>query len=533
MINPRSLYSKTSAPTCDNMDPSRIAPKQQGRFGLVKRLMALVLLGPGTVSVPAASEWNVTRDPHGFEVSLPTGWSTRVLGNGAVVFTTEPETLLGPQAFVWVMHLKNQRPAAEVARALVTSYREVVRDIVLEGPHQLGGGLTDSCSMRGAFRLLNERWGYVFVLSAKGNIATLTGFSGPESQLERLKPILVKILSSFKLNPNLRDPKRIAPLPGEWIDWRDPREGAFTMKLPKGWTAEGGIVRPYTDAWGAVTCKKGGKDTTALTLLSPAAPLFTEPNPLLASAGFGEGSVYDPSGGAGQGQIVMRYLGARNYVERWLLPQIAKTYPDVRLVYSKERPDFARALPRSSWIQTSGDGAEAEMTATVSGTKVRGRAYVLTTRIAFPGAGALWHATVGLVSAPPEEFDQALDIFWRVRDSFALNPTWAAEEARQIAIRSRIIAAAHDDISNSIRQTYETRSRTMDEISRKWSNAILGVVDLVNPTTGDIRYSVPNGSNYYWELGGKVLGTETHTSPGIGAFELQNLDDLIKRRLPQ
>jgi len=73
----------------------------------------------------------------------------------------------------------------------------------------------------------------------------------------------------------------------------------------------------------------------------------------------------------------------------------------------------------------------------------------------------------------------------------------------------------------------------MDEISRKWSNAILGVVDLVNPTTGDIRYSVPNGSNYYWELGGKVLGTETHTSPGIGALELQNLDDLIKRRLPQ
>jgi len=69
----------------------------------------------------------------------------------------------------------------------------------------------------------------------------------------------------------------------------------------------------------------------------------------------------------------------------------------------------------------------------------------------------------------------------------------------------------------------------MDEISRRWSNAILGRVDLAHPQSGDTRYGVPSGSNHYWELAGKVIGTETYTSPGIGALELKNLDDVIKR----
>jgi hypothetical protein len=31
-------------------------------------------------------------------------------------------------------------------------------------------------------------------------------------------------------------------------------------------------------------------------------------------------------------------------------------------------------------------------------------------------------------------------------------------------------------------------------------------------------------------LAGKVIGTETYTSPGIGALELKRLDDVIKRQ---
>ena len=500
-----------------------------GHFVWPVGLAVLAWFAPLAVAAIPAADWVAVKDPHGFEVSLPGNWSARVLSTGSVVFSPEAETLLGPQAFVWVIHLEREKPAAEIAQALVKSYKEALPDFTAEGPHQLSGSLADSCSMRGIFQLLGAGWEYVFVVSAKGKVATLTGYASPADQCRALKPVFARVLSSFKPDAGLRDPTRIAPAAAEWVEWKDPREDAFTARVPKGWTVEGGTVRPYIDAGRTVTLKKGGRDSTSMAFLAPAPPLFTEPIQALALGGFREGSAYNPSGGVAQSMIVMRYLGARGYIERWLAPQVTKTYPDAKLVSIRERPDFAKGQPPAPGMQTTYQGAECEMALTVGGVKVRGRAYVLATRLAMPGMGGLWHATLGMVNAPPNEFDQALDIFWRVRDSFLVNPQWAAEEARQVMIRSKIIAASHDDISRTIRQSYETRGRAMDEISRRWSNAILGRVDLAHPQTSDTRYGVPSGSNHYWELAGKVIGTETYTSPGIGALELKSLDDVIKR----
>ena len=489
-----------------------------------------VWIGLALLSAPAsAADWRVVQDPHGFSVSLPADWSTRVLGNGSVVIGPGVENILGPQAWVYVMHLEKERSSAEVARSLASSFTAVVNGATAVGPHQLQGDLSDSCSMRGSFPLLDKTWNYVFLVSAKGRVATLTGFSAPADRFEGLKPAFTRVLASFKLDPKLRDPKRIAPPSPEWVDWKDSKEGAFSMQIPKGWTVEGGIVRPYIDAWGAVVCKKGGKNSTSFSFYTPAPPLFTEPNSLMTSLGFVEGSPYNPSGGVAQSMIVMQYPGPRAYVRKWLLPQVLKPYPDAQIAAYVDRPDFASASPKSSFIQTSAEGGEAELTATVDGVKVLGRVYILLTRMVLPRQGGLWHATLGLVTAPPAEFDQALDVFWRTRDSFVVNPQWIAEEARQVMARSKIQAGAAADISKTIRDTYETRARSTDEIGRRWSNAMLGQVDLADPRTGDVRYGVPSGANHYWEVGGAVVGTNTYTSPAVGATELKDLDDLIRR----
>lgn len=477
----------------------------------------------------SAEDWKKIQDPHGFEVELPAGWSSRVLANGAVVFSPEIETLLGPQAFVWVMHLKEEKTAADLARSLVESYKPVIPDITAEGPRQLNGALTDSCAIRGGFSLLDQKWSYLFVVSAKGKVATLTGFAAPRDRMKDLKIAFTRILAGFRPDGALRNPKRIAPAADQWTTWEDPREKAFTLRVPNGWKVEGGLSRPYVDAGIAISCKKGGKESTALNYVSPMVPAFTEPNPTLAMAGFTEGSAYNPSGGVAQNLIVMRHLGAKGYIEQMLAPEIKKAYPDAVLAWCRERPDFAKVPYKPSYIQTTNQGADCEMDLTVDGVKVKGRAYVLTTRVTIPGGIGLWHAAVGTYCGPPEEFEQAQEIFWRVRDSFVVNPKWAAEEARQVIVRSKIIAAAHEEITRGITQSYETRGRSMDEIGRKWSNAMLGKIDLVDPSTGEIRYGVPSGSNYYWKVGNSLLvGTETHSSPAIGAELQQNLDDLLK-----
>jgi hypothetical protein len=60
----------------------------------------------------------------------------------------------------------------------------------------------------------------------------------------------------------------------------------------------------------------------------------------------------------------------------------------------------------------------------------------------------------------------------------------------------------------------------MDEIDRRRSNAILGVVDVVDEQTGK-EYKVENSSSYYWiDHRGNIVGTDTYTVPNIDFREL-------------
>ena len=310
--------------------------------------LAAAVLGVFLAGAAPAGEWVKREDPHGFEVELPPGWGARVLANGQVVFSPEPETLLGPQACVWNLHTKKSQKAADVARALVESYRAVLPDLTAEGPHQLKGKLADSCSMRGKLTVMGEEWRFVFVVSAQGKVATMTGFSAPAGDCRELKPVFARVLASFKLRKELRDEKRIAPPADQWVKWTDPKEGAFSLMVPKDWKVDGqsGLVRPYIDPSAWFSARRDGKDSTAITLLDPAPPTYIEPSQMLAMTGFREGAKYNPSGGVTQDMIVMRYPGAQGYIKGIYASQVKKAYPDAKLV-GGARPEgrFTAGLP--------------------------------------------------------------------------------------------------------------------------------------------------------------------------------------------
>ncbi len=493
---------------------------------LASAFAAMLATGPA-----GAVEWVKVQDPHGFEVKLLRGWSPRVTMNGAVVFSPEAETLKGPQAYVWTLHMKKPQPASEVAAGLVKSLKGVLPGMTAEGPHQLKGKMADSCSMRGKFTGLGGRWSYVFVVSTKGKVALATGFAAPEAQCKALKPIFTRILASYRLRKALRDEKRIAPPPEKWVKWTDPREGAFSLMVPKNWKVQAkasGTLRPYIDASFWFAAKKDGKDSTAIYMQEPAPPLYVEPNRALLVAGFREGAAYNPSGGVTANMYVMRYLGAAGFARKLYLPQLKKSYPDATLGSVLKRPDLCRGLPTNRWMPRTYDGAEARVSGTIKGTKVVGRAYVVTVRQSLPGSAmGLWTASLGTVCAPPAEFHQAHDIYWQIKDSFRISPRWAIRESRAVIKRSKIMAKANDEIADMIHKSHESRSKALDEINRKWSSYIRGTVDLRDPATGKVHYGVPSGSNYYWKVGSDaIIGTETHTRPTIDAGDLQNIDDL-------
>ena len=103
------------------------------------------------------------------------------------------------------------------------------------------------------------------------------------------------------------------------------------------------------------------------------------------------------------------------------------------------------------------------------------------------------------------------------------NPQWLAMQQKVTADTSKIVSRTHDEISKIISDSYWKRSETMDEISRRRSNVMLGVEDVVDPKYGE-QFKVESGSNYYWiDHRGTVVGTDTYTTPGIDFRELTRL----------
>jgi hypothetical protein len=75
-------------------------------------------------------------------------------------------------------------------------------------------------------------------------------------------------------------------------------------------------------------------------------------------------------------------------------------------------------------------------------------------------------------------------------------------------------------MSRLVNDSYWTRHQNDSEMSRRQSNATLGVVDAVDPDTGS-RFKVESGSGYYWiDNAGHIAGTQTDTAPNVDFRQL-------------
>ena len=68
--------------------------------------------------------------------------------------------------------------------------------------------------------------------------------------------------------------------------------------------------------------------------------------------------------------------------------------------------------------------------------------------------------------------------------SLKMNPQWEASQQQLAANVSQIVSQTNQEISKIINDAYGTRQGVMDKISRKFSNYILGVTDVVDHETG-------------------------------------------------
>ena len=462
-----------------------------GSYFLIKKLKSSGLFQ----SQSATKGWTDYKDERGFAVQMPESWKVNVNDWGLIKIGPNPEKADEQVVFAITMIYPVDKTKEEVLADAKTYFEKSFNNFQVLDQKSVDKYSSIICKikytgsdMTGVLNINGDKKSYF-----------VSGFAAPSDQLKDSMPDLMKILASFNYDAKLKNPEKVSTLV-QMVPWKDPKEGAFTVLVPNGWNIDGGVVRPYIDAALKIVATSGDM---GIQIENPYPPIYTAPNQVLEFSGFIEGSHYNPSGGISQDMIVMSEKSAEDYINTILAKSLNLNVDSV-----KTRDDLIAKIPQLSYM-TKPTAAEA----TLSGDGKIHKVIVIQQGISVAGT-SLWYVGLTHYWAPESEIGKVEQIATAMDQSFKLDPTWVQNEQVQVAKRSQIISQTQSEISDIISSTFEYRSSTQDAMADKWSDAILGVQDVYDPSTGE-NYTVPNTSKYYWTDGlDTVVGTDTHDSPG-------------------
>lgn len=455
-------------------------------------------------------EWIPHRNPLGFVLSHPPKWVVET-GDDARILVRSPDksALVLIQPFLQ----RGQTPANLFIEAVPEQFSGVFPQARLTKakqrrakPDEVVGTLTYKGGRANLLCSIQDGSGMLYAIAA------------PAPQFEAKKPALVRILESFKFTQPTRA-KRAGPADAgiAYTKWTDPHESAFSLDVPKDWKVSGGMVRVGPlDARGHL---EAASPDGAIRITSGDAslPPFTEPNLVLESTGFREGTVYSPGGFQ---TMVMRYTPGLPFVKDYVQKRVAKRYSDLAITQAREREDVARTLQAlyapiyAPLGQVTVATGEVTFTCRSGDRSLRGYYFAVTSRLQGSQLG-IWSVPLlyGYV-ASEDRAEVARAVLSRMVRTARPNPQWLAMQSNVARAAGRISAEVQAEVSRTISDTYWSRSRAQDEASRKWSNTTLGLTDVRDPDTGQ-SWKVASGHNYYWRRGDTVVGTDTSDRPDI------------------
>lgn len=312
-----------------------------------------------------------------------------------------------------------------------------------------------------------------------------------------------------------------------WAIFQDPLEQAFTVEVPQGWTARGGLFRMgYSDERPMVDLTSSdGRINVRLGDVS--IPVYTAPIQYHP-----EGTVYDL--GAQAQLIVAHYRPG---------PEFAALYSRVRFYNICRNPaadtaDLGSDVP--DYIPPDGPppaqtstGQIANRCTTDQGPRVA-FAFARTTAL----SGGIWTAsTLGSFLAPPEQVALARSVLEHCARTFKLSPAWIEHQKQMDAYALQYQRARQQqrmqELAAQVRQFDQQMQAMRDQVSAfrrhqqaqadqvtSFTQALRGVTPTLDPLTGESREVWTGPHEGYWSNGvGGVANT--NTSPGPGWHQLQ------------
>lgn len=221
---------------------------------------------------------------------------------------------------------------------------------------------------------------------------------------------------------------------------------------------------------------------------------------------------------AQRGCDVMRPMAAGDFLKRIVVPKVR---PDARLIaiepipkVSRQMQDIARQSESASAqaglrLTVRSDVARARLQSKVDGRAVEEWVTAVTLTQATPwptydmatmrqGQALHYNSWAHMFDfrAPQGQLDASEKFFEMVVSTIQVDPVWqaringvqnniAAAQIKGAADRSKIISKSNSDISKTIIQGHEERSKATDRAMENYSQSLRGVETYKNPTTGE------------------------------------------------
>lgn len=282
--------------------------------------------------------------------------------------------------------------------------------------------------------------------------------------------------------------------------YTDHMEKAFTMLIPRGWIAEGGVLRPTgADAAGPRYRARLG---FAFTRPDGRACLAHTPEQLFFSPGrkssvpLSEGKLY-------RGMTVHRRLGPEAFIRKILIRGQRRKARDVEVLERTDMPGLVEIYRQdaAATADITFKGLALTVRYEEGGREFRERFCVVLRYVRVPHSGdTAWSNVLSLSTRAPEAgFERLEPLFATCFHSFRLNPDWVLREMRQ-RTRSEEDQPAAGDWSRLCKKFVERQRRVAARAAQAWLASGESLVDYADPRVGE-PVRLPGGYAGVWSDG--------------------------------
>ncbi len=315
-------------------------------------------------------------------------------------------------------------------------------------------------------------------------------------------------------------------LPGKLLLERtdEPVEKAFTILKPKGWIAEGGIVRwdPVTSGGAAnaieakidFTLKSDHKGSVMIHWFPDI--YYVDLSGSYVAGMFPEGSTYN-------GMPVLRKLTAPWYITQYLAPTLHQG-ADLEIVNSRELPEIVKLCQQLDPVKEMGcqySAAVIDYRFTENGIRYLERVFAIVQDMGPYTAGMWKNRNTVIVRAPESRFSEWEPVFREIAESVQLSPVWIEGELKGQMQRGNTMIRTMEDVHRIGEEMQKGHARTNAQINHQAYLYLTDQEDYLNPHSGEVERGT-NQWDHRWvdDLGNVIYTDNEEYNPNLD-LELQ------------